>query len=68
MIGIGGSIIAICRSFIPDENSVMEPDKVMEQVVQYTHYMPKTWRGNTHTNKVKKLLYLSINLYYLYRF
>lgn len=51
-VGIGGTIIAACRSLIPDENHVMEPDKAMEDLVQHTHYMPSSWKGKTHTNRV----------------
>eukprot|EP01118_Nematostelium_gracile_P011327 TRINITY_DN39_c0_g1_i1.p1 TRINITY_DN39_c0_g1~~TRINITY_DN39_c0_g1_i1.p1 ORF type:complete len:632 (+),score=154.63 TRINITY_DN39_c0_g1_i1:63-1898(+) len=47
-----GTIIAICRSVIPDENALFEPEKVMEEIVQHTHYMPKSWRNRLHTPEV----------------
>lgn len=51
-IGVGGTIIAVCRSLIPDENSAVdEPTDIMDDLVQYTHYMPKSWRGKAHTTK-----------------
>lgn len=51
-VGVGGTIVAACRGLIPDENVVLEPDAAMEELVQYTHYMPKSWVGKTHTSKV----------------
>jgi autophagy-related protein 9 len=49
---VGGSIVAVCRGLIPDENAVIEPVKAMEEVVQHTHYFPKSWRGRVHGHKV----------------
>jgi len=51
-VGVGGTIVAACRSLIPDENVVLEPDAAMEELVQFTHYMPKSWVGKSHTSKV----------------
>ncbi|PRP86837.1 autophagy protein 9 [Planoprotostelium fungivorum] len=52
LIGIATPLLAICRSLIPDPTQGAEPMKVMEDLVQHTHYMPKGWRGKTHTKKV----------------
>eukprot|EP01119_Soliformovum_irregulare_P009648 TRINITY_DN2317_c1_g1_i2.p1 TRINITY_DN2317_c1_g1~~TRINITY_DN2317_c1_g1_i2.p1 ORF type:complete len:440 (+),score=142.41 TRINITY_DN2317_c1_g1_i2:580-1899(+) len=52
-IGVGGTILAACRSLIPDENSqIIEPEKAMENLVQFSHYFPSAWRGKVHTLKV----------------
>jgi len=51
-IGVGGTIVAACRAVIPDEHSVFEPEKTMEELVQHTHYMPKSWRAKLHTLEV----------------
>jgi len=48
IIGVLGTIIAISRSFIPDENSIFCPEKYMDKVVKQTHYLPKSWRGRCH--------------------
>eukprot|EP01114_Cavostelium_apophysatum_P016676 TRINITY_DN4793_c0_g1_i1.p1 TRINITY_DN4793_c0_g1~~TRINITY_DN4793_c0_g1_i1.p1 ORF type:complete len:627 (-),score=150.46 TRINITY_DN4793_c0_g1_i1:465-2345(-) len=51
-VGVGGTIIAGCRALIPDENTVMDPTKVMEDLAQFTHYMPSSWKGKAHTTRV----------------
>jgi len=52
LVGVGGTIIAACRGFIPEENIVRDPERIMEQLVQHTHYIPKAWRGRTNSMKV----------------
>jgi autophagy-related protein 9 len=43
-VGLCATISAISRSFIPEpENSVYNPEAVMEKIVKYTHYMPDYW-------------------------
>lgn len=51
-IGVGGTIVAACRGVIPNEHSVFEPVKTMEELVQHTHYMPKSWRNKLHSLEV----------------
>jgi len=65
-VGVGGSIVALCRAVIPDSSApatggyvtngvaveLVEPEKIMEDLVQYTHYLPKSWKGNAHTIEV----------------
>lgn len=51
--GIFASVSAISRSFIREpEDSVYNPNIVMEKVAKYTHYMPNTWKGKCNTNDV----------------
>ncbi len=76
-VGVGGSIVALCRSFIPDNSNanasaasggyvnngvggieLMEAERLMEELVQYTHYLPKSWRGNGHRIEVSSFLSL----------
>lgn len=46
-LGIFGIIVAISRSFIPNEDSVSsDPCKLMSDVITHTHYMPKHWKNN----------------------
>ncbi|KAN0001003.1 hypothetical protein ACTFIZ_001440 [Dictyostelium cf. discoideum] len=52
-IGILGTIVAITRSLIVDENQVFQPAKHMARTVQNTHYLPMSWVGKTHTHKVR---------------
>ena len=44
--------MAVCRGLIPDENQVIDPPKAMEDVVQQTHYLPKSWRNKVHTMNI----------------
>eukprot|EP01133_Synstelium_polycarpum_P009830 gene9830-11482_t len=52
-IGIFGTGVAICKALIPEENQVFEPTKHMARTVQHTHYIPKSWRGKSHTHTVR---------------
>ncbi|EIW60231.1 APG9-domain-containing protein [Trametes versicolor FP-101664 SS1] len=47
-----GSLLAVARGMIPEENRVFDPELLMSEVVQYTHYMPDEWRGLLHSKKV----------------
>ena len=52
--GIFATISAISRSFIVEpENSIYDPNFVMEKVTKYTHYMPEHWKNNSNKNKVR---------------
>lgn len=48
-----GAILAISRSVIPDDVKASDPQKLMTSVVEYTHYLPKHWRGHMHTELVR---------------
>lgn len=48
-----GTITAISRAAISDELLVLDPEGAMSMVVQYTHYMPKTWRGKENTERIR---------------
>ncbi|KAI0748469.1 APG9-domain-containing protein [Daedaleopsis nitida] len=51
-ITVFGSILAVARGMIPEENRVFDPELLMTEVVQYTHYMPDDWKGELHSKKV----------------
>lgn len=51
-LGVGGSILALCRVFIPNETSVFEPKRHMGDVVEYTHYLPEHWKDKENTYRV----------------
>ncbi|TFK94825.1 APG9-domain-containing protein [Polyporus arcularius HHB13444] len=51
-ITLFGSILAVARGMIPEENRVFDPELLMTEVVQYTHYMPDEWKGELHSKKV----------------
>ncbi|CAA2934036.1 autophagy-related 9 [Olea europaea subsp. europaea] len=48
-----GTITAISRAAMMDELLVLDPQGAMSRVVQYTHYMPKRWRGKENTETVR---------------
>lgn len=52
-IGLFGSIAAVGRSLIPSESLVFDPETTLKSVAEYTHYLPKEWEGNLHTDWVK---------------
>ncbi|GLV38783.1 Autophagy-related 9 [Carabus blaptoides fortunei] len=52
-ITVLGSIVAACRVFIPDENLVWCPEKLMTEVLAHVHYLPDSWRGAAHTDRVR---------------
>jgi hypothetical protein len=41
------------RVFIPDENLVWCPEKLLTAVLAHTHYLPDSYRGQAHTNRVR---------------
>lgn len=52
MTGLG-VLTAICRVFIPDENMVWCPEKLLIALLAEIHYLPDNWKGQAHTNKVR---------------
>jgi autophagy-related protein 9 len=47
-----GAIVAFSRGFIPDDNLVFCPEKLLTAVVAHTHYFPDVaWKGQAHTKK-----------------
>jgi hypothetical protein len=49
------SMFTLCnRVFIPDENLVWCPEKLMSAVLAHAHYLPDSYRGQAHTNRVRE--------------
>ncbi|KAL6300502.1 APG9-domain-containing protein [Sparassis latifolia] len=46
------SLLAVARGMIPEDNMVFDPELLMMEVVQYTHYMPDEWKDQLHSKKV----------------
>jgi autophagy-related protein 9 len=40
---------------IPEENLVFEPEAMLTQVIEYTHYCPSHWNGKLHSDDVSTL-------------
>lgn len=51
-IGLFGSIVAISRGMIPDEQLVFDPELSLRYVAEFTHYIPKEWNGKLHSESV----------------
>lgn len=51
-IGVFGAILAVARGMIPDEHLVFEPEAVLREVIQHTHYLPQEWKGRFHSAEV----------------
>lgn len=49
-IGVFGAIVAISRSFVPDELRSDCPQRLMSAVIAYTHYDPPHWHSSYHTD------------------
>ena len=52
-LGIFGTIWAIARGTVPEENLVFDPEYALRNVIEYTHYCPKHWQGRLHSDEVK---------------
>ena len=52
-LGVFGSIWAVARGNMPEENLVFDPEYALSNVTEYTHYMPSHWKGRLHTNEVR---------------
>ena len=52
-LGVFGSVWAVARGNVPEENLVFDPEYALSNVTEYTHYMPRHWKGRLHTNEVR---------------
>ncbi len=53
-LGVFGSIWAVARSVLPEENLVYEPEFALQEVIDFTHYKPTHWEGRLHSDDVRK--------------
>jgi autophagy-related protein 9 len=53
-LGVFGSIWAVARSVLPEENLVYEPAFALQEVIDFTHYKPAHWEGRLHSDDVRK--------------
>ncbi|KPV73033.1 uncharacterized protein RHOBADRAFT_17299 [Rhodotorula graminis WP1] len=51
-IGVFGTVLAVARGMVPDENRVVDPEELMRGIVEHTHYLPAEWKDNLHSSKV----------------
>ncbi|OCT52976.1 Autophagy-related protein 9 [Cladophialophora carrionii] len=53
-IGIFGSIWAVARGLLPEDNMVYDTAFSIQEVIQFTHYEPNHWANRLHTVEVKE--------------
>ncbi|GAA5965569.1 hypothetical protein JCM21900_005159 [Sporobolomyces salmonicolor] len=51
-IGVFGTVLAVARGMVPDENRVVDPEELMKGIIEHTHYVPVEWRGKLHSADV----------------
>lgn len=52
-LGVFGSIWAVARGMLPDDNMIYDSSYSMEEVIEFTHYKPAHWQSRLHTVEVK---------------
>ena len=63
-ITVFGAIFAVARGLVPDENLVLEPEMLLLEWSDDTHYLPHEWKGKLHSEQVK----LQFSGFFSYRF
>ena len=53
-LGVFGTVWAVARGAVPEENLVFDPEYALSNVTEYTHYLPAQWRGRMHSDDVRK--------------
>jgi autophagy-related protein 9 len=53
-LGVFGTVWAVARGAVPEETLVFDPEFALNNVVEYTHYLPAHWRGRLHSDDVRK--------------
>lgn len=59
-LGVFTAILTVARGMIPEDNRVFDPELLMSEVINYTHYMPDNWKGALHSKKVWSLFFSHI--------
>ncbi|UJR20902.1 hypothetical protein I4U23_024011 [Adineta vaga] len=65
MTGLG-VVLGVCRSLIPDENAVFDPEQMLQFVLAHTHYQPDSWKDHAHTDYVQSEFGQIFQLKYVY--
>ncbi|KAI9824195.1 MAG: hypothetical protein M1819_000907 [Sarea resinae] len=53
-LGAFTAIWAVARGAVPEDNLVFDPEYALNNVIEYTHYLPTQWRGRLHSDEVRK--------------
>ncbi|KAJ3491877.1 hypothetical protein NLJ89_g11297 [Agrocybe chaxingu] len=54
-LGVFSAILTVARGIIPEDNRVFDPELLMTEVINYTHYMPEEWKGQLHSKKASSI-------------
>jgi len=65
MTGLG-VLIGVCRSLIPDEHTVYDPEQMLQLVLAQVHYQPDSWKDHAHTDYVQAEFGQIFQLKYVY--
>lgn len=52
-LSVFGSVWAVARGMLPDDNHVYDPEIALREVIEFTHYQPSHWEGHLHSNEVR---------------
>jgi autophagy-related protein 9 len=52
-LGIFGTIWALARGLLPEDNLVFDPAFSLEEVIDFTHYRPAHWEDRLHSDQVR---------------
>ena len=52
-LGIFGTVWAVARGMVPEESLVFDPEFALNNVIEYTHYLPTHWHDRLHSNEVR---------------
>ncbi|KKY27346.1 putative autophagy protein [Phaeomoniella chlamydospora] len=53
-LSIFGTIWAVSKGMVPEENLVFDPDYALQEVIDFTHYCPNFWDGRLHSDEVRQ--------------
>lgn len=53
-LGVFGTVWAVARGVVPEETLVFDPEYALNDVIEYTRYLPAQWRGRLHSDEVRK--------------
>lgn len=53
-LGVFGTIWAVARGLLPDDNMIYDTSNSLQEVIDFTHYEPAHWKGRLHTTDVKQ--------------
>ncbi|KAJ3123882.1 autophagy protein atg9 [Nowakowskiella sp. JEL0407] len=53
-VSIFTGVLTVARGMIPDKKIPFEPERILREVIEETHYIPDSWRDKLHTDEVRQ--------------